>query len=134
VDFTEGYADVVGHEGGRKHPRRVWLNWWIVAHLKAIRDQQGPPSDECCVWPFGSDLASDDWKVLRAVAGLREVTFNDLRRSWVTQVHENGMSAEEESAIGGHSPEVAAKHYNAFTAKDARNKLPADPLTSTCAS
>ena len=54
--------------------------------------------------------------------------MNDLRASWVTEVFERGMTAQEEVKLGGHSPAVAEKYYSDYTAMGARDKMPTDPL------
>ena len=44
INFEQGYANIFGHEGGRKHPRDVWLAPWIMLQLIIIRAKQFPPS------------------------------------------------------------------------------------------
>ena len=48
----------------------------------------------------------------------------------ITEVFGRGMTPNEEAQIGGHGPEIAAKHYSEYEAKQAREKLPPDPLGS----
>ena len=129
IFLAEGYLEVFGHEGGRKHPREhVWLAPWIVMQLRAIKSSWQPAGDEWPLWPYHPDTASDYLADFCKDHLKRSLGFNDLRASWVTEVFGCGMSATEEAQIGGHSPEVADRYYSEFTAEEARGKLPPDPL------
>jgi integrase len=128
IDLVKGYADVVGHELGRKHPRRVWLVPWVVVQLRAIRPPWLPDGQDWPVWPFHPATASDMWAAFCDAHIHREIGFNGLRASWATESYASGMTAEEEAQIGGHIPEVARKHYVEWSAEKARFKLPGDPL------
>ena len=61
----------------------------------------------------------------------RQLNFNDLRASFATECYERGVTAEQESRIVGHGVAVAEKHYLDYEAKEARPKLPPDPLAGT---
>lgn len=127
INWTEGYLDVSGHEGGRKHPRRVWLAPWLVLQLRTMRPHV-LPENAMGIWPHHSDTASDDLAAFCREHLERKVGFNDLRASFVTEVFSRGMSTSAESKIVGHSPNVAEQHYSDFEGKEARQYLPPDPL------
>lgn len=129
VDLKKGCLDVVGHEGGRKHPRTVWLHPWVVLQLRRLQPGWLPQDGKWPIWPHHADTANDDLAVFCDTFLSRKIGFNDLRASFVTEVFERGMSPKQESQIAGHSPEVAAKHYDESEAKSARAYLPPDPLT-----
>ena len=129
INFKGCYVNIVGNEGARKHPRKVWVAPWIVLDLLRIRAEQNPVCDR--VWPFNPDRATRDMKAFCERHLSRRVTFHDLRASFVTDFFERGGSAMEESRLVGHSAEVAEKYYSEFTARAARDKLPFDPRTET---
>jgi len=128
IDLDACRADVVGHEGGKKHPRVVWLSDWVVDELRKARPSGLPKKADQPVWPYHPDTASDDMKEFCQKHGLRRITFNDLRSSFTTGCFDNGLSAKQESKIVGHSAAVAEKHYDEYEAAEARHKLSGDPL------
>jgi integrase len=128
VNLTEGYADVVGHELGRKHPRRVGLAPWVVVQLRTIRPPWLPEGQDWPVWPFHYTTASHMLEEFCAKHLKRQVTYNALRASFATEGYGSGMTAEEEASMAGHSPAVARRHYLEWAALEARFKLPGDPL------
>ena len=128
IDFDACRADVVGHEGGRKHPRVVWLSDWVVDELWKARPSGLLEGADQPVWPYHPDTASDDMKEFCQEHGLRRITFNDLRSSFTSECFDNGLSAKQESKIVGHSATVAEKHYDEYEAAEARHMLPGDPL------
>jgi len=129
IDLQQGCADVMGHEGGRKHPRRVWLAPWVVMQLRSMKPAWLPRDGDIPIWPHHPDSATELLGELCDEHLDRKISFNDLRASFATDCYEHGLSAEQESKIVGHSPEVANKHYLEYEAKEARHKLPDDPLT-----
>ena len=129
VGLKEGYVDVVGHEGGRKHPRRVWLSPGIVLQLRRFEAGWLPENCKWPVVPFRPETANKELAEFCKTHLDRRIGFHDLRASWVTEVFKRGMTVEQESIIGGHSPEVARKYYSEHDAREAIGKLPPDPLT-----
>jgi len=128
VNLDEGYADIVGHEGGRKHPRRVWLAPWVVLQLRALRPTWLPTDGNWPVWPYHLDVATKELADFTKEHLGRKVTFNALRASFTTDCFECGLTPVQESRIVGHSVSVAERHYSEYQAKEARSKLPPDPL------
>jgi integrase len=92
VDLDEGYADIVGHEGGRKHPRRVWLAPWVVMQLRALRPAWLPADGNWPLWPYHPDLATKEFAGFAREHIGRKVTFNDLRASFTTDCFECGLT------------------------------------------
>jgi integrase len=131
INLAEGYADVVGHEGGRKHPRRVWLAEWVVNELRALRPTWLPEDGKWPVWPGHPDTATQEFGEFCAKHLSRRITFNDLRASFSTDCYECGMKPAQESRIVGHGVAVAEKHYLDYEAAEARHLLPGDPLQGT---
>jgi len=129
IDLRLGRADVMGHEGGRKHPRRVWLASWVVMQLRSIKPAWLPRDGDVPVWPHHPDTASEFLRELCDEHLDRRISFNDLRASFATDCYEHGLTPAQESRIVGHSAAVAEKHYLEYEAKEARSKLPDDPLT-----
>lgn len=130
VDLDRGFADIVGHEYGRKHVRRVWLADWVVLLLRAIRPRWLPEDGNWPVWPRHPDTATKEFEEFCQKHLKRRITFNDLRASFTTQCYEHGLSPMQESRIVGHSAAVAEKHYSEYDAREARHRLPPDPLTT----
>jgi integrase len=130
IDLDKGFADVVGHEGARKHARRVWLAPWVVLQLRAIKPNWIPEDGTLTLWPYHPDTSTDGFAVFSWKHFGRRVTFNDLRASFTTESFVNGLSAEQESRLVGHSAAVAERYYSEFEAEQARFKLPPDPLTT----
>lgn len=128
IDLKSGCADVMGYEGGRKHPRRVWLAPWVVMQFRAIKPAWLPSDGDIPVWPHHPDTASELLTELCSEYLERRLSFNDLRASFATDCYEHGLTPAQESRIVGHSSAVAEKHYLAYEAKEARTKLPDDPL------
>jgi integrase len=128
VNLEEGFADIVGHEGGRKHPRRVWLAPWVVLQIRALRPTWLPADGNWPVWPYHPDVATKELADFTQEHLGRKVSFNALRASFTTDCFECGLSPVQESRIVGHSVSVAERHYSEYQAKDARGKLPPDPL------
>ncbi len=130
VDLDKGCADVVGHEGGRKHPRTVWLAQWVVMQLRAMRPAWLPHDGDVPIWTYHVDQAT---KLLDEFCEQhlgRKLGFNDLRASFATDCYKRGMTATQESRIVGHSAAVAEKHYLEYEAAEARSLLPPDPLVN----
>ena len=94
--------------------------------MQWFRAQQHPASDK--VYPHHADTSSKDFAKFQNKFLGRQITLKSLRRSFVNEAYKCGLTAEEESAIAGHSIEVAQKHYLDWRAMEARTKLPADPL------
>jgi integrase len=131
IDLERGFLSVVGHEGGRKHPRRVPLAPWVVRQLVRLRPGWLPEEGHWPVWPHCADHASDMLVEFSMTHLKRKVEFNDLRASFTTSGFDDGLTAEEEEAkLAGHGPEVAEKHYSEYRAQEARYKLSDDPLAS----
>lgn len=129
VDVVGGAVELPGREGGRKHPRTVWLSSWVQLQLRGwMTDATWParPADE--IWPHHAKTADRRLAEICEDAGLRHLTWNILRASFVTDCFARGMTAKEESLIVGHSPAVAERYYNEWLAREARVKLPPDPL------
>ena len=133
VNLEEGYADVVGHEGGRKHPRRVWLAPWVVLQLRTLQPNWLPEDGRWPVWPRHPDTATEELQVFCEDHLTRRVSYNDLRATFTTQCYEQGLTAMQESRIVGHSAAIAERHYSDYEAQEARAKLPPDPLTAAVA-
>ncbi len=131
VNLEAGYADVVGHEGGRKHPRRVWLAPWVVLQLRSMKPAWLPAEGRCPIWPHHADTATGLLRDLGDAHLTRQLSFNDLRASFATECYERGLTPSQESRMVGHGVAVAEKHYLDYEAKEARSKLPPDPLTGT---
>ena len=129
VNLEEGYVDVVGHEWGRKHPRRVWLAPWVVLQLRLLKPAQVPGGGAWPVWPYHPDTATDEMAAFCSTHLRRQVGFNDLRASFATECYRCGLTPAEESRMVGHGVEVAEKHYVEYEAQEARSKLPPDPIT-----
>jgi len=129
LDLEQGYADVVGHELGRKHPRRVWLAPWVVMQLRSMRPAWQPEPDGLPLWLKHPDTATHMMDEFCGIHFARRITFNDLRASFVTEGEKRGLTPTEESKIVGHSVEIAQRHYSEYEARNARWKLPPDPLT-----
>jgi len=130
IDLEAGFADVVGHEGGRKHPRRVWLAPWVVLQLRTIRPSWMPEGGDISVWPHNVCWATQALEKFCREHLTRKLSFHDLRASFTTDCFENGLTAKEESKLVGHSAAVAEKHYDEHDAREARHKLPPDPMTT----
>jgi len=128
IHLRLGCADVMGHEGGRKHPRRVWLAPWVVMQLRAIRPSWMPRDGNIPIWPHHPDTATELLGELCDEHLDRRISFNDLRASFATDCYEHGLTPAQESRIVGHSAAVAEKHYLEYEAKEARSKLPDDPI------
>lgn len=129
VDVAGGAVELPGLEGGRKHPRTVWLSAWVQLQLRGwMTDTTWParPADE--IWPHHAKTADRRLAEICGDAGLRRLTWNVLRASFVTDCFRGGMTAKEESLIVGHSPAVAERYYNEWLAREARVKLPPDPM------
>ena len=129
VDVAGGAVELPGREGGLKHPRTVWLSSWVQLQLRGwMTDTSWParPADE--IWPHHAKTADRRLAEICRDAGLRHLTWNVLRASFVTDCFRGGMTAKEESLIVGHSPDVAERYYNEWLAREARVKLPGDPL------
>lgn len=134
VDLAQGAVDVPGHEGGRKHPRVVWLSPWVQLQLRSwMNDPTWPARPRDPVWPLHVRSADRRLAEICEAAELRRLTWNVLRASFVTDCFSRGMTAKEESLIVGHSPEIAERHYNEWLAREARSKLPPDPLAGVAA-
>jgi integrase len=129
VNLEEGYADVVGHEGGRKHPRRVYLAPWVIRQLHRMRPGWLPDNGTWPVWPHCADHATELLSEFCTEHMTRQVSFNDLRSAFVTSSFESELTPLEESKLAGHSPAVADKYYSEFSAAQARYKLGDDPLS-----
>jgi len=128
VNLAQGYADVVGRDGGRKHARRVWLAPWVVLQLRSLQPQWTPGDGSWPLWPFHPDTATDFFADFCKEHLERRVTYTDLRASFVTECQARGITPTQESSIVGHSIAVAEKHYSEYEAKEARGLLPPDPL------
>ncbi len=129
VDVAGGAVELPGREGGRKHPRTVWLSAWVQLQLRGwMTDTTWParPADE--IWPHHAKTGDRRLVEICEDAGLRHLTWNVLRASFVTDCFRGGMTVKEESLIVGHSPDVAERYYNEWLAREARVKLPPDPL------
>lgn len=134
LDLVDGSVELVGLEGGRKHPRVVWLAPWVCLQLRAwMNDPTWPCVAAEPMWRRSAMSADRRLHEVCRKAELRHLTWNVLRASFVTDVFRRGMSAKEESLIVGHSPEVAERYYNEWRAREARPKLPVDPLTIVAA-
>lgn len=129
VNLDEGYLDVTGHEWGRKHPRRVRLAPWVVLQLRMLRPARVPGGGAWPVWPYHIDRATKELKAFCEAHGLRRITFNGLRATFVTECFRRGMTPLQESRIAGHGVAVAERHYSEYQADEARWLLPGDPLT-----
>ena len=128
--FLEGgHLDVIGHEGGRKHPRRVWIAPWVALQLRGIKPTWLPDDGEWPLWPHHPDTATDDLLEFCTTHLKRSISFNDLRASFVSDCFACGLTPKQESKIVGHSAKVAEEFYDEYDARDARMKLPSDPLT-----
>jgi integrase len=129
IDLDAFRADVVGHEGARKHPRSVWLSDFVVDELRKLK----PSREEGLqpLWPRHPDTATDEFRAFCEEHLTRRLTFNDLRASLTTDCFDNGMTAKQESKIVGHSAAVAERHYEEYEAAEARRLLPGDPLLGT---
>ena len=80
------------------------------------------------MWPHGTDHATKLLTEFGKQHLKRSLGFNDLRASFVTSGFAAGLTAEEESKLAGHGPDVAQKYYSEYRAHEARYKLPDDPL------
>jgi hypothetical protein len=101
-----------------------------VLQLQAIRPSWLPEEGIVALWPQGPAEATKDLQEFCRRHLKRQLSFNDLRASFVTDCHEHGLTAMEEGRIVGHSAAVAEKHYSEYEAREARHKLPPDPLTA----
>ena len=90
-----------------------------------------PNDGECPIWPHHQDTASDMLAEFCDSHLTRKLNFNDLRASFATECYERGLTPSQESRIVGHGVAVAEKHYLDYEAKEARPKLPPDPLAGT---
>jgi len=129
ISLDEGYADVVGHEGGRKHPRRVGLAPWVVLQLRTLQPNWLPENGKWPVWPRHPDTATEELQAFCDEHLGRRISYNDLRATFTTECFERGLTPKQESMIVGHSAGVADRHYSDYEAMEARTKLAPDPLT-----
>ncbi len=128
IDLEKGSVEIVGHEGGRKHPRTVGLAPWVVMQLRAMRPAWLPNDGGVPVWSYHADQATKLLAAFSAEHLERQVGFNDLRASFATECYQRGMTAEQESRIVGHSTAIAEKYYLEYDAAEAHALLPPDPL------
>ena len=103
ISLDEGYADVVGHEGGRKHPRRVGLAPWVVLQLRTLQPNWLPENGKWPVWPRHLDTATEELQAFCDEHLGRRVSYNDLRATFTTECFERGLTPKQESMIVGHS-------------------------------
>ena len=106
----------------------MWLAPWVVLQLRAMRPAWLPNDGDWPVWTRHADTATEVFRGFCDEHLKRRITFNDLRASFTTDCFDRGLTAEQESSIVGHGPNVAKKHYSEYEAREARHKLPKDPL------
>lgn len=82
------------------------------------------------MWPYHPDVATKELADFASGLLGRKVSFNALRASFTTDCFECALTPVQESRIVGHSVSVAERHYSEYQAKEARSKLPPDPLDS----
>lgn len=70
--------------------------------------------------PFPDKYIRRSFKTAARLAKIEDITFHDLRRTWVTRRSIAGGNAVLLSKVGGHSVEIARKHYLSIAHEDLR--------------
>lgn len=108
IDFEARTATVIE----KRKERRVRLNEWATAELKALRPKKGGP-----VW---GRKARQFFEALETIARRMKLdgilTSYALRRAVVAKLWGAGVPAEQAAKMLGHSVAVAEKHYKALAA------------------
>ena len=127
VNLKAGTVRLAARDTKGKHPRIIVLTSRVIATLEAMKKRL-PTSISGYV--FVNPAKGKPWNEIRKVfdrartaAGLPNMWFHDLRRSFVTNARRRGVAESVVMRMSGHKTRTVFERYNVVSEDDLRNAV-----------